>query len=793
MMKKISVVMPTYNMAEYITRSIKSVLNQTLQDVEIICVDDCSEDDSVEIISTFAQKDSRVKLIKNDMKKSALEARKSGILAAEGEYILFLDADDYLELNACEALYELVKKEAVDILHFQARIVGAGASEERIKNMQKFVSPYFGELYGEDVFVKGFREQKYRFSIWNKIYRADLCKKAMEDITDGFLLKANDMVLYTAIALRAKSYKGVDTEYFYNYSFGSGSTGSSDLSLEKFEVYCYEAKAARLFEEIVKKHVTDGSYDDIVAKVRRNLLKDCVYNWKSNLADDIAAKGFDLLVQFWGIENIVAILAETYATNRAKLITRMEGAKCLAISKKKVETIGIYYHRMGKGGVQRVISLLLPLYLELGYQVVLLTDEYEPENEYEIPKQVKRIVLPSALTIHYADYGMRAREIVAAIEDNHIDVMLYQAAECRTLVYDMLLVKGLGLPFCVSVHGLFSAELLNSNSLICEKIKTFKLIDQLVVLSETEKTFWEIFGIPATYIPNPIQEIEGKRKSEEYILWLARLESVQKQHMDAVEIMSKVVKAHPKAKMKIVGNEVTHNARKNVLKRIAALKLEDNIEVCEYTTNVDVFYENANVFLITSAYESFAMTIVESKGYGIPLVTYEMPYLETLKDKKGYISVPQNDIKGAADAIIRLLEDNELREAMGKAARESYQALKVYNIKNAWQLLINNLTESNMRLQQDRLDRTEVEMVMQTMLFHYQKGSTKLKNQLSSAKKVTLPMVETMGPCYIEPDASHGRVKRVYIKFYNLYVHYKKFGFKAAKEVVLNKLRKLGR
>lgn len=788
MKKKISVVMPTYNMAEYITGSIESVLNQTLQDVELICVDDCSEDNSAEIICAFAQRDSRVRLIKHDVKKSALEGRKNGILAAEGEYILFLDADDYLEQNACEVLYALMKKEAVDILHFQAKIVGAGATEERIHNMQKFVSPYFGTLYGKDVFEKGFREQRYRFTIWNKIYKADLCKKAVEDITDGFLLKANDMVLYAAIALHAQSYKGVDTEYFYNYSFGSGSTGSSDLSLEKFEVYCYEAKAAGLFEEIVKRHVTDGSYDDIVAQMRRNLLKDCIYNWKSNLAEDKAAKGFDLLVRFWGIEAVVAGLAEAYASNRAKLVARIEGTECLSIQKRAVKTIGIYYHRMGKGGVQRVISLLLPLYLEMGYQVVLLTDEFEPENEYEIPKQVKRIVLTSALTIPYTDYGIRAKEIVAAIEDNAIDVMLYQASECRTLVYDMLLVKGMGLPFCVSVHGLFAAELLNSNALICEKIKSFKLIDRLVVLSETEKTFWEIFGIPATYIPNPIQEIEGKRKSEEYILWLARLESVTKQHMDAVNIMNKVVKKHPEAKMKIVGNEVTHDARKNMLKRIVALKLEDNIEVCDYTTNVEAFYEKAKIFLITSATESFSMTVVESKGYGIPLVTYEMPYLETLKDKKGYISVPQNDLEGAAKAIIQLLEEEELRKKLGREARESYEALKEYDLRNAWGSLIEAMVTEKKDLLPEKLDRANAELVMQTLLFHYQKGSDRIKSQLSAAGKISLSK-ENSKLRYIEPDDSNSKLRRIFIKLHNLYIHYRLRGAKEAWRVIVNKLR----
>ena len=788
-MKKISVIMPAYNMAEYLERSIESVLNQTMTDVEIICVDDCSEDESVEIVKRYVRKDSRVKLIENDTKQSALAARKSGVLAADSEYILFLDADDYLERNACEELYKLAEKEKVDILHFQARIVGAGASEERIRNMQKFVSPYLGELQDKDVFVKAFREQKYRFSIWNKIYRTQLCKEAMGDITDGFLLKANDMILYTAIAMYAKSYKGVDTEYFYNYSFGSGSTGSSDLSLKQFEVYCYEAKAARLFAKIVEKHDSKCEYTDIVEAVKRNLLKDCIYNFKSNLSDDKASKGFDLLVQFWGIEDAVAGLAEAYAMNRATLISRIEKAECLTIHKETIKTLGIYYHRIGKGGVQRVLSLLMPLYLELGYEIVLFTDEYEPESEYEIPKQVKRIVLTSALTINYPEYGIRAKELLAAIQTYHIDAMLYHAAECRTLAYDMLLTKGMGLPFCVSVHGLFSAELLNSNSLLCEKVKTFKLIDRLIVLSETEKTFWEIFGIPAIYIPNPIQEIEGKREAEDYILWLGRFESVQKQHMDAINIMNAVVKVHPEAKMRIVGNEVTHDAKKNMLKRIATLKLEDNIELCDYTTNVDAFYKEAGIFLVTSATESFAMTIVESKGYGIPLVTYDMPYLETLKDKRGYISVPQNDIKAAAGAIIKLLEDDALRERLGKEARAGYEAFRNFDLKAAWSSVLKSLVESREDSKKDTLDRENVELVIQTLLFHYQKGSNKLKNQLAQAKKV-VPVKEASNLQYIEIEDSKNRLQVIRIKFHNLYVHYRKKGAKEAWRVIMNKLRR---
>lgn len=788
-MTKISIIMPIYNMETFLDRSISSVLGQSMEEIELICIDDSSNDSSVEKIREYEQKDRRVCLLQNDTRKSALHARKRGILTAQGKYIMFLDADDYLEPDACSILYKKMENAQVDILHFPACIENEGVTLQRQNNMKSFVRPYQGELKGEEVFTKCFGDQWYRFSIWNKIYRTDVCKRAMAAIEDDFLLKANDMILYTAISLCVQSYVGTDGEPLYHYSFGSGSTGSSNLTLEQFEVYCYEAKAARLFRQIVEKHDVENQYEDVIHKVKENLLRDCIYNWKSNLSEDKAPAGFDLLVRYWGVTDIVAGLANAYSTGRAKLISRIYGAECLTARKRTIKTLGIYYHRMGKGGVQRVISLLLPLYLEMGYQVVLFTDEYEPEVEYEIPPQVKRIVLSSALTISYADYGVRAKEITKAMVEYKIDVMLYQASECRTLVYDMLLVKGMGIPFCVCVHGLFSAELLNSNALIREKIKTFKVVDRLIVLSETEKTFWEIFGIPATYIPNPIQEMAEVEKTEEYILWLGRLESITKQHMDAINIMNKVVKVHPDARMKIVGNEVTHDARKNMLKRIATLKLENNIEVCDYSINVEDYYRTAKIFLVTSATESFSMTVVESKGYGIPLVTYEMPYLETLKDKKGYLSVPQNDLEGAAGAIIQLIEDEELRRHLGKEARESYENLRTYPLLESWRKVLEEVGNAYNTSVSATLEREKLELVVETLLEHYQKGSERIKGQLAGAKKPVVTMTAAMLQ-YIEPQDSYSKVRKIYVKFYNLYVHYRKHGAAEAWRVIRNKLRR---
>nr|WP_082807959.1 glycosyltransferase [Helicobacter himalayensis] len=101
-MSKISIVIPTYNVERYIARCLESCINQTFSDIEILIVDDCGSDDSIKIAQSFADKDSRIRIIHNAQNLGTFNARLEGIKHALGEYLLFLDADDYLELNACE-------------------------------------------------------------------------------------------------------------------------------------------------------------------------------------------------------------------------------------------------------------------------------------------------------------------------------------------------------------------------------------------------------------------------------------------------------------------------------------------------------------------------------------------------------------------------------------------------------------------------------------------------------------------------------------------------------------------
>ncbi|TKX34239.1 glycosyltransferase family 2 protein [Campylobacter taeniopygiae] len=107
-MPKISIILPTYNVEPYIERALQSCINQTFKDIEIIVVDDCGNDKSIDIAKEYAKKDERIKIVHNEKNLGLLRARYEGVKASNSSYIMFLDPDDYLELNLCEKIVEIL-------------------------------------------------------------------------------------------------------------------------------------------------------------------------------------------------------------------------------------------------------------------------------------------------------------------------------------------------------------------------------------------------------------------------------------------------------------------------------------------------------------------------------------------------------------------------------------------------------------------------------------------------------------------------------------------------------------
>ena len=166
---KISVIIPVYNVEKYLRECLDSVINQTMKDIEIICVNDGSTDSSLDILKEYAEKDDRIIVI-NQTNGYVESARNNALKIAKAEYIQFVDSDDYLELNACETSYNYALKYNADVV-----VWGFKNFPEQVGNVKNKRGE--GLKYKEvEVFYGGLRSGKHLCTgmPWNKLYRHEI-------------------------------------------------------------------------------------------------------------------------------------------------------------------------------------------------------------------------------------------------------------------------------------------------------------------------------------------------------------------------------------------------------------------------------------------------------------------------------------------------------------------------------------------------------------------------------------------------------------------------------------------
>ena len=139
--------MPICNVERYIRGCLDSIINQTLKEIEIICVEDHSKDESAKILREYADKDNRIVTVFHETNLSTSQARKDGVAISNGKYIMFVDGDDQLCPNACEIAVKAIEKYGTDMVQFDTEIINcAGVPEERIQMNQKLLLPYMKKI-----------------------------------------------------------------------------------------------------------------------------------------------------------------------------------------------------------------------------------------------------------------------------------------------------------------------------------------------------------------------------------------------------------------------------------------------------------------------------------------------------------------------------------------------------------------------------------------------------------------------------------------------------------------------
>lgn len=205
---KVSVIVPVYNTGKYISKCLESLTNQTLKDIEIICVNDGSTDNSLEILKAFADKDERIKIITQENKKQGA-ARNCGLQIATGEYIGYIDSDDWVDLNYFENLYNAAQKHNSDIAFCTVvRTGGLKTTKKREHIICEHVATSLQEKFdNSNVFTNPCPT--------NKIYKKTLLKD--NNIVYPEDIYYEDKIFVTKAVYYANSIVSVPETYYYYF------------------------------------------------------------------------------------------------------------------------------------------------------------------------------------------------------------------------------------------------------------------------------------------------------------------------------------------------------------------------------------------------------------------------------------------------------------------------------------------------------------------------------------------------------------------------------------------------
>ena len=189
-MPKISVIVPVYNVEKYLEQCLKSIINQTFSDIEIICVNDGATDNSEAILKSFEQQDNRIKII-NKKNGGLSSARNAGMKVATGEFISFIDSDDWVDETMLEKMYNNITSLNSDI-----SICAVHNFDEQKQQIDDSL-PYFTlELFNETFDNKAFSYKETKDFImdvcvmaWNKLYRKSFLDECKAIFPDGLIFE----------------------------------------------------------------------------------------------------------------------------------------------------------------------------------------------------------------------------------------------------------------------------------------------------------------------------------------------------------------------------------------------------------------------------------------------------------------------------------------------------------------------------------------------------------------------------------------------------------------------------
>lgn len=690
----VSVVIPVFNDGSTVSRAVESVLGQTLNEVEVILVDDASVDDSGTVCDRLQREHpDSIRVLHNAKNMQSFESRRIGLSAVRAEFVTFLDADDCLDAQCLERAAALVGDD-VDIVAFPIVPVyqeGAEPAEEVLKARAAMYDAPDLIVEGPDIVHASFKDSRVAWSLVGKLYRRELLERAFSLMPSAKMFQSEDAYNYFVIASLARKLLSAHDLPPYRYCMGTGDTCADRLmDAAHYESVCRSSFAADAVSEYLKRECLFDKYGEDYASLRRRLLADPVSRFPHAVLESERAKAFDGLLASWPASEAIALMAEYHWADAASIIEAVSQASSLVAGPSGSKSVAIYTRSLNAREFEGVARQLAHVIEEAGYSPFFIVDEGQDVSDAPAGLVVERIV--GCFESVCENYGSRAARLEKVLRKHGAEALVYAEWLSPTLPWDCMLARSVGCRCVLYARGTFYCANQQRISDMLRAPQSSAVFEQIVCPSGAVAAFWNDFNDAVSVVPDPLGEeftgIDAALTSSKDVLWVGRIDSY-KGPIDAIEAFRQAHEALPDIRLKMVG-PIDAAYRKLADDYLRASHLDTAVDILGPKTRSEIagLFSSARAVLITSGIEGFGLSIAEAQACGLPVVTYDMGELSACEGWCGILRTVAGDVSGLADLIRKVMCDDGLAKRLGSESKSRAEELAAFDQRRFWSDLL---------------------------------------------------------------------------------------------------------
>ncbi|WP_191905731.1 glycosyltransferase [Microbacterium caowuchunii] len=662
----VSIVVPVLNGEATVALALASALAQTLREVEVVCVDDASTDSSVTIVEAMQVGEPRLRLVRHDSTQSAVQARRSGVDAAAGSYILFLDSDDTLEPDAAEKTLAAAEAGAADLVGFGVTVIGDNLPRHAGERRPQ---PNHPDLESYTV-IEGLLPDARPAPAepWRYLFRTCILREAYAMLPrDLRLSRSTGLPVVFLVAALATRFVSIDDKLYRHHLDRDWSRryvdapAQIDSHLQAIDAIDSIVGAVESLTQVASSppclpELYDSARLSIIAQVCQHLIE--------HTAAPFLDQALDAIYMRVAPRDVIRAAARFSSSHIIEAL-KDHGAS-VKPSADRVRKILLVTGTMATGGISAVVASQARILHDAGFLVTIVA-KVAGAASVELPDGV--------LFVEMTSHGpsLRLAEWALIIDEHNPDAVIdHHVLYGRDWADFALLSRAAGVPTVGWIHNFAARPLYDGNNQLSRLERHLSVLQSVIVLSPLDVAYWKLRGIRnVAYIPNPPSPLllDARRtlidKSPPVthieLVWWGRLEQRTKNVLGLLDVAESLKRASVPFRLTIIGPDWTGMSARRLNSEARRRSLRDHVRAVGplHGHALVAAIDAAHVLINTSVIEGYPLTLLEAQSRGLPVIMYELPWLAITQNNAGIVAVPQGDPAAAAAALRRIFKEPE--------------------------------------------------------------------------------------------------------------------------------------